>query len=172
MKFKLTIIIIAILFIFSYCDKKEPPKVYNTKDDYLPCQTFKLYGNGQFEECTLSEDAIIQGLEIKAGSEVAFNEKGRFSRCTLSLDTTIKGIPLKAKSRIMFHDDLKPWMIEVSEDTVIQNIPCKKKTWVSFYESGKLLSATLSKEITAKDRKYEKDTAICLDEKENFIECH
>ena len=91
--------------------------------------------------CNLLHDEVINGIHLKAGTQIHLNRAGELERCRLKEDTIIKGIPCKAGTKekyyldgnVIFHYGAILESCRLSKDAVIQGIPCKANGGVTSF---------------------------------------
>ncbi len=131
-------------------------------DELVPFAAGALdyFDNGVIKRGRLSEDAVIQGITFRAGTDVFFQyESGRVYTGVLAGDAVIQGYAIRGGTEVRFHEDLGavPLRIssaELAEDAVIQGYAVKAGSRIGMAMTGKLEWLIPSADIDIDGRFY------------------
>lgn len=146
-----------------YLKKPQIIKTYPVK------KWIRIDDKGELMMFHLSEDHLINGDLIPAGSKLRMFSVGRPFAYSLSKPTYIQGYQVSVKPItgigycVEFFNNGTIDKLMLEEDSIIMGFPCKGQERLSFYENGELHFCVLSKDFEYQGNKYDRNTYLFID---------
>jgi hypothetical protein len=145
---------VVLLAATSLFARQAPPirQVALTRDtvlDGVPCRRTggfpywrkaELHPAGTLRACELSEQHVLTGHELPAGSWVYLDAQGTLEYTWLRRDTLLQGLPCRGTGhggwQTTFHDTGALRTCWLARDAIIEGVPCSRATFVGELRGG------------------------------------